>query len=81
MKKRWTSSGSTHVVLEEENPTEEAEEVSGEQREADGGGAAQLHHDGHEAVESVEAQGEAGEQEACRGRSSGLGTNQKSEKR
>lgn len=30
----------THVVVEEEDPTEEAEEVSGEQGEVDGGGAA-----------------------------------------
>lgn len=45
-----------HVVLEEEDPTEEAEEVGSEQREIDWGGAAQLHHYGHEAVQSVHAQ-------------------------
>lgn len=53
-----------HIVLEEEDPTEEAEEVSGEQGEVDGGGAAQLHHDGHAVVQSVQTQREGREQEA-----------------
>ena len=54
---------STHIVLEEEDPTEEAEEVGGEEREVDGGGAAQLHHDGHAAVQSVHTQRVGSEQE------------------
>lgn len=54
---------STHIVLEEEDPTEEAEEVSGEHGEVDGGGAAQFYHQGHETVQSVHTQGIAREQE------------------
>lgn len=52
-----------HIVLEEEDPTEEAEEVSGKQGEVDGGGAAQLHHYGHTAVQSVHTQRIGREQE------------------
>lgn len=58
---------STHAVLKEEDAAEEAEKVGGEQREVDGGGAAQLHHDGHAAVQAVHAQGVGGEQEPCDG--------------
>lgn len=54
----------TYIVLEEEEPTEEAEEISSEQGEVDGGGAAQLHHYGHTAVQSVHTQSKSSEQEA-----------------
>lgn len=45
-----------HLVVEEEDATEEAEEVSGEQRQVDGGGARHLHHDGHQAVQHKHAE-------------------------
>lgn len=54
----------THTILKEEDSTEKAEKVSGEQGEVDGGGAAQLHHDGHAAVQAVHAQPEGREEEA-----------------
>ncbi len=53
-----------HTVAEEEDPTEEAEEVGCEQGEVDRGGTAQLHHDGHEAVQSKHTQRVRREQEA-----------------
>lgn len=56
----------THLVAEEEEATEEAEEVGGEQREVDGGGTGHLHHDGHEAVQRVHAQDVDGKQRGCR---------------
>ena len=55
---------STHNVVEEEEATEEAEEVGGEQREVDGGGAGQLHHHGHAAVQHVHAHGVGSKQQA-----------------
>lgn len=58
----------THAVVEEEDPTEEAEQVGREQREVDGGGAAEFHHDGHEAVQSVHAQSKCTEQESWKER-------------
>lgn len=54
---------SAYIVLEDENPKEEAEEVSGEQGEVDGGGATQLHHYRHTAVQSVHTQRKGREQE------------------
>ena len=54
---------SAHVVLKEEDPTEEAEEVSGEEGQVDRGGTAQLHHYGHTAVQGVHTQGEGREQQ------------------
>lgn len=54
----------THVVVEEEDPTEEAEEVSGEQGEVDGGGAAKLYHYRHEAVQSIHTQCIGSEQQS-----------------
>lgn len=53
----------THVVLEEEDATEEAEQVSSEQGQVDGGGAAQPYHDGHEAVQGEHTEGVGREQE------------------
>lgn len=43
----------THCEVEEEDATEEAEEVSGEQGQVDCRGARHLDHQGHEAVECV----------------------------
>lgn len=63
-----SASVSTDAVLKEEDSTEEAEQVGGEQGQVDGGGAAQLHHHRHEAVQAVHAQGVAGEQEPWRQR-------------
>lgn len=54
--------------MEEEDATEEAEEVGGEQREVDSGGAGHLHHDGHEAVQSEHAQNVDGKQHGCKTR-------------
>lgn len=54
---------SAYIVLEEEDPTEETEEVRGEQGEIDGGGTAQFHHDGHTAVQSIHTQRIGREQE------------------
>lgn len=54
---------STYAILKEEDSAEKAEKVSREQGEVDGGGAAQLHHYGHAAVQAVHAQREGGEQE------------------
>lgn len=54
---------STYIILKEEDSTEEAEQVSGEQGEVDGGGAGQLHHDGHTAVQAVHAESVGREQE------------------
>lgn len=55
---------STYIILKEEDSTEKAEKVSGEQGEVDGGGAAQFHHDGHTAVQAIHAQCEGREQQA-----------------
>lgn len=55
---------STYTVLEEEDSTEKAEKVRSEQGEVDGGGAAQLHHNGHTAVQAEHAQSVGTEQEA-----------------
>lgn len=54
---------SPYTVLKEEDSTEKAEKVGSEQGEVDGGGAAQLHHDGHAAVEAVHAQSVGRKQE------------------
>lgn len=53
----------THAVVEQEDPTEEAEQVGGEQRQVDGRGAGQFHHDGHETVQSIHAESKCTEQE------------------
>lgn len=52
--------------MEEEDATEEAEEVGGEQREVDGSGAGHLHHDRHEAVQSEHAQNVDCKQHGCK---------------
>ncbi len=56
----------THCVVEEEEAAEEAEEVSGEQREVDRRSAGHLHHYGHEAVQRVHTQGVDCKQHGCR---------------
>ena len=58
----------THFVVEEEEATEEAEEVGGEQGQVDGSSAGHLHHHGHEAVQGVHAQGVDCKQEGCTAR-------------
>lgn len=55
---------STYIILKEEDSTEKAEKVGGEQGEVDGGGAAQFHHDGHTAVQAIHAQCKGREQQA-----------------
>lgn len=45
-----------YIVVEEEDPTEEAEEVSGEHGEVDRGSVAPLHHNRHTAVQSEHTQ-------------------------
>lgn len=52
----------THLVLEEKDATEKAEEIGGEQRQVNGGGAGRLHHAGHEAVQRHHAEDVDGKQ-------------------
>lgn len=52
----------THLVLEEKDATEKAEEIGGEQRQVNGGGAGRLHHAGHEAVQHHHAEDVDGKQ-------------------
>lgn len=54
---------STYSILKEEDSTKKTEKVSSEEGEVDGGGAAQLHHNGHTAVQAVHAQSVGRKQE------------------
>ena len=50
-----TVHGMVYLVLEEEDATEEAEQVGGQQGEVDRRGAGHLHHYRHAAVQGVHA--------------------------
>lgn len=56
----------SYLVVEEEEATEEAVQVGGEQREVDGGGAGSLDHQRHEAVQAEHEGTESNVQKPCR---------------
>ena len=67
----------THNKVEEEDATEEAEEVSGEQGEIHCSGTGHLDHQGHETVQGIHAEGVGRKQYDCGGKHQGscsLGT-------
>lgn len=61
-----TSLISTYLVVEEEQSTEEAVQVSREQGEVDGSRTGFLYHHWHEAVEAKHTGTKANIQQACR---------------
>lgn len=59
------STGSTYLVVEEEQAAEQAVQIGCEQGEVDGGGARFLYDDRHEAVETEHAGAKANVEQAC----------------
>lgn len=57
--------GSTYLVVEEEQPAEQAVQIGCEQGQVDGSGAGFLYDDRHEAVETKHAGAKANVEQAC----------------